>query len=53
MSKRINNRGVEKSIQKKCFSVLMQCAGLIGIVSSAADAYQFLQQGVQMIISVV
>jgi len=53
MSKRKINRNVEKSIQKKSSSMLMQYAGIIGIVSSAADAYQFLQHGVQMLISVV
>lgn len=53
MSKIKNNRNGEKSIQKKTSNLFVHCAWMIGVVSSAADVYQILQHGFQLVISVV
>jgi len=53
MSKRKNNVSNKKVGSQKSSNNLVLATWLIGVVSSASDAYQLLQQGVQLLVSAV
>jgi len=42
-----------KESSQKSSKYLVQAASLIGVVSSASDAFQLIHQGVQLVISAV